>query len=273
MPRARRQRKEKKRDAVEDVGRSPETETTDDEGEWEEKLVYVELNDIPSVQELFAVEPDYFLRFQKKKFRQTTQPVKATHPKITIKFHGFESEEPVLQIGNRYFSCVWEESIGSALFFRKKADPPPVVPVKLEKRGGLGDEGAQRPCSSLKSIVPEPSIPWDPIFGSGDLSSKGAYELVAKADKVLKTQLLDASTEKQHKIPANKNFFGRGIFKIPRGYTAVDLMAGEYKPKKGHKRRQPGESESEEDDENNVKAASESEGTSSKSETMITICD
>lgn len=96
-------------------------------GEWEEQLVYVELNDIPSIQELFAVQPDDFLRFQRKRHRMKAQPVKATHPKISIQFHQFQSASPVLQIGNRYFACHWEEPTGTAMFFRKKADEPIVI--------------------------------------------------------------------------------------------------------------------------------------------------
>jgi hypothetical protein len=92
------------------------------EEEWEEQLVYVELDDVPSVQELFAVQPDDFLRFQRKRYRNKTQPVKATHPKVTLKFHQFDSSAPALQIGNRYFACKWEEPTGTGMLFRKKGD-------------------------------------------------------------------------------------------------------------------------------------------------------
>ncbi|XP_035704525.1 uncharacterized protein LOC110842859 isoform X2 [Folsomia candida] len=165
-------------------------------GEWEEQLVYVELNDIPSIQELFAVQPDDFLRFQRKRHRMKAQPVKATHPKISIQFHQFQSASPVLQIGNRYFACHWEEPTGTAMFFRKKADEPIVIKQEAgvtSSKLNNKDDPSRRPCSTLKNIIPEPSIPRDNIFGKAHLITRATYETVSLADKTCNLQTQDTS--------------------------------------------------------------------------------
>jgi hypothetical protein len=96
------------------------------------------------------------------------------------------------------------------------------------------------PSLKLNNIVPEPSIPWDNVFVGDDVLTKNKYEVVALADKVLKTELLEADTKRLSRIPTNRQFFGRpGTYKlkVPQGYTATDLLAGEYRPKRTYFRR------------------------------------
>jgi len=74
----------------------------DVDDEWEETLIYVDLDDIPSVQELFAVRPDDFLLSQSKRDREEEpKSTKPTHQKLKLKFYNLDDKNPVLQIGDR----------------------------------------------------------------------------------------------------------------------------------------------------------------------------
>lgn len=230
-------------------------------GDWEEQLVYVELDDVPSLQELFAVQPDDFMRFQKKKFHskfsKLQEPRKETHPTVEMKFHEFSSSAPVLQIGERYFACKWKEAIGEAMLFKKKGDG-----------NALKKENGRSEC--LSNIVPGPEIPWDNVFGSNHLLSNDSYELVALADKVLKTELLEADTKKISSVFAGREFFARPgthKFKIPQGYTATDLLAGQYKPKRTYTRKRKEKTDWEGDEKESESTEAEQPSPSRKAST------
>jgi len=198
----------------------------DPDGDWEESLVYVELDDLPNIQELFATHPDDFLRFQHRNKRHISQTVKATHPKLDFHFHNFTSSRPMLQIGQRYFSGHWEEVTGSAVFFRRNGE------IVSESASGNNSSAPPRPCEELKNIVPEPDIPFDPVFMKLGASYKNAYELVAVADKVLKMSAHIASTKKMPKTinPARNRLITGGKLSVPKGYSARAILAGQYQP-------------------------------------------
>lgn len=86
---------------------SPSPANVEDEDDWEETLMYVDLDDIPSVEELFAVEPDDFLLSQSKKDREVEEhkSKKLLRPSLTLKFFNLDDKNPVLQIGDRYIEC------------------------------------------------------------------------------------------------------------------------------------------------------------------------
>jgi hypothetical protein len=208
----------------------------------------VELDDLPNVQELFAVDPDDFLRFQHRNKRHRSQPIKATHPKLTFQFHDFESSSPTLQVGQRYFTGQWEEPMGTALFFRKRGDVPNINENQSSSTSSAANNHnaptagpsnsssstSTRPCDSLNSIVPEPEIPYDPVFVKLGTAYKNSYEMVAKADKVLKLQAHVASTKslpRTLKQGHATRHMDTGI-KIPRGYTARAILAGHYQPQR-----------------------------------------
>jgi len=199
--------------------------TTDDE-EWEETLIYVDLQDIPSVQELFAVRPDDFLMFQTKRQKDRPQPAKPTFRNLNIQFHNLDSSSPVLQIGDRYFSGTWEEPIGSSMFFQKcKPDShPESTPGPSNKK--------QYPNLLCSKTPPE-----DPIFcdkSAYQSRYSHSYKLAAMGDKILKMSLRDAAKGSMFRLPATPGSSNIHLrLKNPRSLGLKELLS-----RKGMKQKQ-----------------------------------
>lgn len=158
----------------------------DDEDEWEETLVYVDLEDIPDVDSLFST-----LTARKSNLDSSTNGTENSNndsvsSDLEIKIFNLDSELPVLRVGNKYLAGHWEEPLGTSLFFKKKTDGSTET-----------TESTVTPASKLKSLVPEPEIPYDPIFGKNYDSQSDGYELVAKSVKILKARHFPVVTEEQ----------------------------------------------------------------------------
>ena len=196
----------------------PREESSDDE--YEETLLYIDLDDIPNVDELFAVEPDDFLSFQTKRQRELPKPKKPTHPEIKVKIHNLDSAQPVVQIGSRYYVGKYEEPMGSSLFFQPKE------PI-----------GKPLPPNRLESIVPEQEPKRDRVFHEKLCSDKySEYELVANVHKVLKCTRREgrvAGSDLQQ-LPVTPG----GLPPLmpqktwPGGYTPSQVFSGRYHSEK-----------------------------------------
>jgi len=187
---------------------------SDSDGEWEETYLYLDLDDIPNLEELFAVYPDDFLlASQSKKKESAPKPKKQTHPKIMFKFHNFESEEPVLQIGRRFYQGTVEEPLGTSLFFRQKQTN--------EDESDTSDE----PKSPLKKLTPDMVPPPDPVFGANlKIKSGKDFELVAKAHKVVRMKRRNLS--KSMPTPSGLPVINTGL-RLPRGFTRKNVTLSE----------------------------------------------
>ncbi|CAG7824269.1 unnamed protein product [Allacma fusca] len=184
--------------------------TKDDSGdEWEESLLYIDLDDIPSVNELFAVEPDDFLTFQSKSQRELPKAKKETVPELKMKMYNLDSSSPVLQIGTRYYLGKYDEPLGSALIFQKK--------------GTTSNGDSNR----LPSIVPEPVPPRDRVFHEKIRSSKNSeYELVANVSKVLKMSRKEVRLAggDSHQIPSTPGGLPLKAPTLPYGYNSASSL-------------------------------------------------
>lgn len=153
-----------------------DTSENADDDEWEESLVYVNLEDIPDVDSLFST---FASRRQSEDDEDTErEPVS----QFEMKIFNLDSNLPVLRIGGRYLAGSWEDTCGTSLFFKKKNWDDDAEATSTEK-------------PKLKNLVPEPEIPYDPVFGRNFANQDEGYELVAKSMKVLKARYFPVVNE------------------------------------------------------------------------------
>ncbi|CAL8113559.1 unnamed protein product [Orchesella dallaii] len=212
---------------------SRDNQKTTDNGEsdgeeWEETLVYVDLEDIPDV--------DGLLSSLAPRSSSVVDDVGLSH--LEMKIYDMDSKLPVLQLGGRYLAGHWENAVGTSLFFKKKLDPEEEIGSNPSPASSEVPQSQTftNSTSKLKSILSEPEIPFDPVYGENCISGEDGYELVAKAFSVLKARyfpVVSEAVKKDDILHNSDEEFDPRDFQIPpinmvRQYMTKDFDYEKY---------------------------------------------